>query len=434
MRKLFGTKNYDIDLSTNAPTILTGSNGSGKSTILSLVKAVSAGDLITMARAPLELFELSFDKGRPFLFKKNVSLGTCSIEWGEYSPHSFRGIVDEDELPDWARDFSFDFSKIGQKTAAMELRDLARVNHVPLSEYRRVANLVAFATEGPEGADVPAWLAHLQNEFPVALITDQRLLMEGGDSRRDVLSKNTNQSTLRAVENASRQIQSLMMAADSTYSDESKLRDRLFPRLVINAITSGDSIPSRRMEKLEADVGARRNSLQRVGLLAYGEDAEPLVPEGSLENEHVRPVIATFLTSTLKKFSVLGSLATKLTAFKDFLDAQFADKDTVFSKADGIRFELPTGQLLAPTNLSSGEQQMLMLAYEITFSAREGTLVIIDEPELSLHVSWQDTLVSNLDRMGKPNRLKFLMATHSPTLIAEHTRSERSLDDIVARA
>jgi ABC-type glutathione transport system ATPase component len=85
---------------------------------------------------------------------------------------------------------------------------------------------------------------------------------------------------------------------------------------------------------------------------------------------------------------------------------------------------------LQPSRLSSGEQQILVLAHEILFKAKPGTLVLIDEPELSLHVIWQASFVEDLALMGQVNDLSFLLATHSPTLIGGRDELKRSLDVI----
>jgi predicted ATP-binding protein involved in virulence len=71
---------------------------------------------------------------------------------------------------------------------------------------------------------------------------------------------------------------------------------------------------------------------------------------------------------------------------------------------------------------------MMVLGYELIFRAKNGTLVIVDEPELSLHILWQDLLIDTLTQMGVPNDLQFLLATHSPSVLAKHPELERSLD------
>ena len=47
--------------------------------------------------------------------------------------------------------------------------------------------------------------------------------------------------------------------------------------------------------------------------------------------------------------------------------------------------ELDSGQVIRPSQLSSGEQQLLALAYELLFGSEPETAVLLDEPELSLH-------------------------------------------------
>jgi ABC-type glutathione transport system ATPase component len=91
-------------------------------------------------------------------------------------------------------------------------------------------------------------------------------------------------------------------------------------------------------------------------------------------------------------------------------------------------FILENASELEPAQLSSGEQQMLVLAYEVLFETPEGTLLLIDEPEISLHVLWQSTFVDDIAEMGRPRDLSFLLATHSPTLIGGRRDLMRSLD------
>ena len=44
-------------------------------------------------------------------------------------------------------------------------------------------------------------------------------------------------------------------------------------------------------------------------------------------------------------------------------------------------------------------------------------MILIDEPELSLHVSWQINFIEDLERILRLRRLKVLIATHSPQII-----------------
>jgi predicted ATPase len=65
--------------------------------------------------------------------------------------------------------------------------------------------------------------------------------------------------------------------------------------------------------------------------------------------------------------------------------------------------------------LSSGEQQILILFTYIAFNSTDGKIFIIDEPELSLHIKWQEDFLEKLEKIT-PDSTQLLLATHSPIL------------------
>ena len=73
--------------------------------------------------------------------------------------------------------------------------------------------------------------------------------------------------------------------------------------------------------------------------------------------------------------------------------------------------------------LSSGEKQMLLLIAFITRWLRPGGIVLIDEPDLHLHVSWTDATVSLLRRMVAEQDGQLIIASHEPSLWRHFTQS-----------
>ena len=67
--------------------------------------------------------------------------------------------------------------------------------------------------------------------------------------------------------------------------------------------------------------------------------------------------------------------------------------------------------------MSSGQQQVLALITAVR-NAPEGVLILVDEPEISLHVNWQERLVEQLYAPLVGSRL--LIATHSPDIVINH--------------
>ncbi len=68
--------------------------------------------------------------------------------------------------------------------------------------------------------------------------------------------------------------------------------------------------------------------------------------------------------------------------------------------------------------MSSGEQQILSLVAKILAHAEQGCLVLIDEPEISLHVAWQRVLPNVFSAVAKRFQCFILVATHSPMIVS----------------
>lgn len=75
-------------------------------------------------------------------------------------------------------------------------------------------------------------------------------------------------------------------------------------------------------------------------------------------------------------------------------------------------------------NLSSGEQSILGLLIKIIASNAECVTFLIDEPEISLHVSWQQRLPRILNLLSSHLNASFVVATHSPVFIANAANSD----------
>ena len=109
----------------------------------------------------------------------------------------------------------------------------------------------------------------------------------------------------------------------------------------------------------------------------------------------------------------------RIKAFRDIINrCEFANKQLEIDPRFGFRFvsndELHT--ILALDQLSSGEKQMIIQVYELLFRAQSGTLVLIDEPELSLHMMWQMNYLKNLTQIAKLRGFQCIVATHSPQI------------------
>ena len=113
--------------------------------------------------------------------------------------------------------------------------------------------------------------------------------------------------------------------------------------------------------------------------------------------------------------------------FQDMIDELFADTNKkIDRKSNEIQFIQKTtdngqqtteGELLTPYQLSSGEKQMLAILLTVLVENREPYALLMDEPEISLHIDWQQRLI-DLIRQLNPNA-QIILSTHSPALIMD---------------
>ena len=98
----------------------------------------------------------------------------------------------------------------------------------------------------------------------------------------------------------------------------------------------------------------------------------------------------------------------------------FVDKKSVKVDESGeLKIESSASSNLDPFVLSSGEKQILILLTEALLTVDEPVVYIADEPELSLHVSWQEKLLESLVELG--GQIQMIVATHSPDIVGKFT-------------
>ena len=105
------------------------------------------------------------------------------------------------------------------------------------------------------------------------------------------------------------------------------------------------------------------------------------------------------------------------TKFQDLIDDLFGETGkTIIRKSNEILFE-QDGDTLYPYQLSSGEKQLLVILLTVLVQDNQSGVLFMDEPEVSLHVEWQQRLI-NLIRELNPN-VQIVLTTHSPAMIMD---------------
>ena len=101
--------------------------------------------------------------------------------------------------------------------------------------------------------------------------------------------------------------------------------------------------------------------------------------------------------------------------FQDLVDELFSETGKkIIRTSNEIQLE-QYGEILSPYKLSSGEKQVLMILLTVLVEDRQPYVLLMDEPEVSLHVEWQQRLITMIRQLN-PN-VQIILTTHSPALI-----------------
>ncbi|MDZ4713717.1 MAG: AAA family ATPase [bacterium] len=104
-------------------------------------------------------------------------------------------------------------------------------------------------------------------------------------------------------------------------------------------------------------------------------------------------------------------------------------KKVLRTETDGeLKIKLKNGKSASIYELSSGEKQIIIMIAHLIFeeSQKASGVFIIDEPELSLHIAWQEIFVQSI-MQASPNT-QFILATHSPSIIAKVDKEKHCQD------
>ena len=94
------------------------------------------------------------------------------------------------------------------------------------------------------------------------------------------------------------------------------------------------------------------------------------------------------------------------------------NKTIKFNNNGKLYIDTPLSSDLNPSYLSSGEKQILILLIEALLQVNSPVVYIADEPELSLHVIWQEKLLQSLVDLG--GAMQIIVATHSPDIVGPY--------------
>ena len=105
--------------------------------------------------------------------------------------------------------------------------------------------------------------------------------------------------------------------------------------------------------------------------------------------------------------------------YKEILNSLLDFKEILINE-NGLKCILENNEELPLKDLSSGEKNLLIMFYEILFDAHDYSLILVDEPEISLNINWHYDFIEILKDIRNLKHFQFIIATHSPQIVNEN--------------
>lgn len=172
------------------------------------------------------------------------------------------------------------------------------------------------------------------------------------------------------------------------------------------------------MDSIE-ELRIKQQKLQKYAL-AEIKNVSEIVQRDTEKLEKYMVELSIYLKDANEKYDVFENIINKLDLYEEIVNHKLKFKEMKLSRTDGIQVVSDEGSLLSLNDLSSGEQEILVLFFKLIFES-DVNLLMIDEPEISLHIAWQKELMDDLRRVIQLNKnIQVIIATHSPQIISNN--------------
>ena len=418
VKKLLGLDDVSLNFEDKEVPIIFGYNGCGKTSILRLIKAVINLELDVLIDIEFEEIKI-YTEDRILTIYKNPLVNNLPREKNlmrrtkssrrilEYKIESILGEKIIKVI--LTRRNIIDVNKMMKLNNSNRYDELFNKNRMFDDEfYFNIKNemsnerLIKLVKE----------LEEIKGEGKIEFISASRLVTIKDSEEINMVAK------------CSENIAGMLGVYANLFSEKSQELDRLFPNNVISAMRNKTEYSNEEVEKLlnkMNELNLKRNELTQMGLLANNINNVP-IPEKSELDVSMINILALYINDSYKKLEIFDEIKTELTLFLELINenTKFYRKKMIMSKEAGIHFQSSDGRDFDVRKLSSGEKNIIVLFYELLFNADKNTIIMIDEPEISLHIEWQENFVKNILKINEIVGAKVIIATHSPDIVGKY--------------
>lgn len=445
--RLFGRYSYSFPESGSelkGLNIIYGGNGLGKTTLLNLVFhlfSIGQGktNLDFISKTAFESFIVILNDGTTISAKKDPQLLIGSVklkakikggraqEW-EYIPGQ-QGVISPNDLPQGIDIRKISLRMRGEVEQVLQQRSfLASMNALKAKIYMLTSDRIFLGDAGESST--------------VSRINQDRVRLKVSE----LVVSYRNDAVYEALQSTSRWLQEQFL--DSSYGSNGATSN-VYEDVIVKIATTqyatrkgiGKGASDQIKEGLLKDIteinkksieylelGLRRINVSRV---VYETVESCTGNKLVLVDNVLRPYLAE-LKERQRQIQPINEMIKQFVAAANRF---FNDKKLVFNILSGLKIfvckeEKITEEEIKPEQLSSGEKQLIFILCRVLTARGTTSIFIIDEPEISLNITWQRMLMSTLMELSEPTELQLIIASHSMEIIAQHSDRVVLLEDI----
>lgn len=413
---LFGHFNHSVKFKEGNVTIITAPNGYGKTVCLKVIDAIFNRKLIFLCDLQFTLIELYTSEG-VITIEKNHDESPSSI-------HLSHSNVEGSH--EYSVDYEFSKSKkmsinmidshipFLHRMGPREWEDARTEEILTLEEV--MENFSEYLPDGYTTKDYPQWFIEFSNELSSHFIQDQRLIQRKTHSHHRGIKK----GFIDTIEKHANELSDLIKESGFSSSRISQQLDTTFPVRLLRRDRDFSVLGKEELKSHLQSLQEKRAKLSSFNLLAPEHHLPEVDVLDEIKDEDTK-VLTLYVNDTIEKLSAYDNIYRKIEIFSRILNnKRLSFKKIKINSDSGFYFETEDGKPLKLTQLSSGEQHQVVLLFELAFKTKPNVLVLIDEPEISLHVAWQKEFLNDLKEIIEIQNMPVVIATHSPQIIGSN--------------
>lgn len=403
VKNLFDYFNYDFQIDASRDIfLLTGPNGYGKTTILTILSELARGNFYYFYVLPFEKIEISFDSD------DRVEIQTRLIT--EIKEELFS---DNEIQPDKVVSFKwYKKDKLISKFQVSKNDLLSCVNNIKYKTFflnKSAFDVLSsdFATEIEKHLDRQSSILEHQDASQFSLFLKTLTIQILSTNRLVAKIQDESNRSISAISYVAEKLQDLLREHYMNYLREVNYSNSsLFDKLLNNIEP---------LEKSEYQDKADILSSKLIQLNEWGLCRDKNIRE---YKDEYKEILTVYLSEMERNLNIYNELYAQLLLFKAMLEKkQFINKNIRFDPYKGIEVRTQNQLIIDLNKLSSGEQHEIIMLYYAIFEVGKNSVLLIDEPENSLHVAWQNHYLEDMEHIAKVMNIQILIATHSPQII-----------------